>query len=87
MTIRNMNGQEIPEWPPAARHIITGISKADREEFDQWRCGPAIKDEEDSSGSLAGWIWCNYGSGWAGHCYNGEVTPNMICCPICGVEV
>ena len=80
----NMNGQEIPEWPPAARHIITGISKADRDAYDKWRCGPVIKME---TRGIVDWNWCNDDSGWAGHCYDGEVTDYMRHCPICGVEV
>ena len=51
---------EIHPWPPAARHIITGISKADRDSYDEDRCSPVYRIEGE-------WQWCNAGFGPEGH--------------------
>ncbi len=54
------NYQPLPEWPPAARHIITGLSKWERDESDKYRCGPVYLIDGE-------WSWCNGGSGDLGH--------------------
>jgi hypothetical protein len=72
------NYQPLPVWPPAARHIITGISKADREAYDEDRCGPVYWIDDR-------WEWCNGGSGWAGHLDSGSSRGPM--CGWCGMNV
>jgi len=47
---------EIHPWPPAC----IGISKADRDDYDQSRCSPVYFLEGE-------WQWCNAGNGSHGH--------------------
>ena len=78
----------LPPWPPAARHIITGISKADREMYDEDRYGPVYHESESPLLTLE-WNWCNKGFGLEGH------LPNSIqvyaggpgFCAWCGKEI
>ena len=73
----------IPPWPPAARHIITGISKADREMYDEDRCGPVYHESYSPLLTLE-WNWCNKGFGLEGHLPNTEGAPF---CTWCGREI
>ena len=71
---------EIHPWPPAARHIITGISKADRDEYDEDRCSPVFRIGGE-------WAWCNEGYGPEGHIQSGnsisESGPIVSSGPFC----
>ena len=62
----------LPPWPSAARHIITGISKADREMYDEDRCGPVYHESYSPLLTLE-WNWCNKGFGTEGHLPNPPV--------------
>ena len=66
------------EWPPAARHIITGIPKADREAYDEYRCGPVYYIDGE-------WSWCNKGSGRHGHIDGGGSDAPL--CGYCGMDM
>lgn len=73
----------LPSWPPAARHIITGIRKTDRDEYDKWRCGPVYHESESPLLTLE-WNWCNKDNGFHGHLPNPEGAPF---CAWCGREM
>ncbi len=89
---------ELTEWPPAARHIITGISKADRDEYDEERCGPVytvadypqidlsnrVHPRYSYTASWNKWTWCNEGHGPHGHINSGGDGP---ICSWCGVKL
>ncbi len=72
------NYQPLPEWPPAARHIITGLSKWERDESDKYRCGPVYLIDGE-------WSWCNGGSGDLGHIDGGG--GNGPLCSYCGMNM
>lgn len=82
MTVTNL-----PPWPPASRHIITGISKADRDEYDEERCGPVYVTADYPQIDTSWWnkwTWCNKGHGSHGHINSGGDGP---ICSWCGVEL
>ena len=72
------NYQPLPEWPPAARHIITGLSKWERDESDKYRCGPVYLIDGE-------WSWCNGGSGDLGHIDGGGGSGPL--CSYCGMNM
>ena len=72
------NYQPLPEWPPAARHIITGLSKWERDESDKYRCGPVYMIDGE-------WAWCNGGSGDLGHIDGGGGSGPL--CSYCGMNM
>ena len=70
--------ENLPEWPPAARHIITGIPKETRKVSDEYRCGPVYKIDGE-------WSWCNGGSGRHGHIDGGGSDAPL--CGYCGMNM
>ena len=72
------NYQPLPEWPPAARHIITGLSKWERDESDKYRCSPVYLIDGE-------WSWCNGGSGDLGHIDGGGGSGPL--CSYCGMNM
>jgi len=75
-----MSDKVLPDWPSSLRHIITGYSKAQRDDYDEDRCGPVLMIDGE-------WTWCNEGDGLLGH-INGllAIATDWICCPYCGMR-
>ena len=88
--MRSLADAHLPPWPPAARHIITGISKADRDEYDETRCSPVyVVADHPALVKKHGrfpmmWDWCN-DVGWEGHILAHEQDGPF--CTWCGVKL